>query len=345
MVRSIYFICDHTNCVTLALDNPQERGTDLSNFIRTADYIFIGIFVVEMCLKISAYGFVKEDNSYLSDAWNVMDFVIVMTGLLSLLMEILETPTENVNALRAFRVLRPLRTITQFPGLRVLVNAVLESLTLLGNTVIIMGFFFLVFGIAALSLFKGALKYRCYTMANGTYTIDPGDVDPPRFCSEVGRQCASGYECLKLGENPHSGVVSFDDIGYSILNLFVFVTLEGWSDAMYYLADVSGQVMSILFFLPVIGLGSFILINLTLAVILSSFRQSKERQYKVIESKLKLSKRRTELQQLRRNILKMSSSSRDSFDSPVNNAQSKWDNVRLKIKTAAILQKGWTEKE
>ena len=102
--------------------------------------------------------------------------------------------------------------------------------------------------------------------------------------------------------------------------------------------------MSILFFLPVIGLGSFILINLTLAVILSSFRQSKERQYKVIESKLKLNKRRTELQQLRRNLLKMSST-RDGLDSPVNDGQSKWDAVRLKIKQHKYFQKEHLAKE
>jgi hypothetical protein len=324
------------NCITLALDNPQDRGSELSSFIKLADYVFIVIFVVEMVLKITAYGFVKEENSYLSDAWNVMDFVIVMTGLFSILLEILEAPSSNVSAFRAFRVLRPLRTITQFPGLRVLVNAVLESLTLLGNTVVIMGFFFLVFGIAALSLFKGVLKYRCFTIINGTYTIDPLDIDPARFCSDTARQCREGYECLKLGKNPHAGVVSFDDIGLSIMNLFVFVTLEGWSDAMYYLADTSGHVLSILFFLPVIGLGSFILINLTLAVILSSFRQSKERQYKVIESKIKLHKRRTELQQVRRSLLKMSSNN-DDFDAEQKNPTSKWNSVRIKIKTAQAL--------
>ena len=334
----IAIIC---NCITLALDNPQNTGTELAKFIAVIDYVFIGIFVIEMGLKITALGFVKEDNSYLSDPWNVLDFIIVMTGLLAILLEILESPTSNVSAFRAFRVLRPLRTITQFPGLRVLVNAVLESLTLLGNTIVIMFFFFIVMGIAGLQMFKGMLHYRCFTMVNGTYVMDPRDVDPARFCSDLERECNPGYECLKLGTNPQNDVVSFDHIGASIMNLFVFVTLEGWSDVMYYLSDTVGPAMALFFFLPLIFIGSFILINLTLAVILSSFRQSKERQYKVIESKLKLNKRRSELQQVRRSLLKMSSGKEnpDSF-SPQRDPESKWNSVRIKIKTAQALSQG-----
>ena len=79
--RFILF-ADHTELCHASLRQPAERGTDLSNFIRTADYIFIGIFVVEMCLKISVW-LCEGRQLYLSDAWNVMDFVIVMTGLLS----------------------------------------------------------------------------------------------------------------------------------------------------------------------------------------------------------------------------------------------------------------------
>ena len=103
-------------------------------------------------------------------------------------------------------------------------------------------------GIAGLQMFKGMLHYRCFTMVNGTYVMDPRDVDPARFCSDLERECNPGYECLKLGTNPQNDVVSFDHIGASIMNLFVFVTLEGWSDVMYYLSDTVGPAMAPFFY-------------------------------------------------------------------------------------------------
>ena len=317
------------NCITLALDDPLSKGTPLSNFIVIADYVFMALFVIEMIIKILALGFVKEEAAYLSDPWNVVDFVIICTGLLTIILPLIGEESGNANSLRAFRVLRPLRTITQFPGLRVLVNAVLESLTLLGNTMIVMAFFFLVFGIAGLSLFKGALKYRCFNATATVPTMDPRDVEPLRLCGENARNCNAGYECLKLGENPNSGMVNFDDIITTTLNMFIFVTLEGWSDTMFLLSDASGELV-IFYYVLMIMIGAFILINLTLAVILSSFRQSKDRQHSQRLAKEKYEARRRTLMSERRALLNIGT---EGEHVPVKS--SKWGKVK-----SAVIMKG-----
>ena len=41
---------------------------------------FLGIFTVETALKILALGFVLHRGSYLRNAWNIMDFIVVVTG-------------------------------------------------------------------------------------------------------------------------------------------------------------------------------------------------------------------------------------------------------------------------
>lgn len=41
---------------------------------------FIGIFCFEAGIKILALGFVLHKGSYLRNGWNVMDFVVVLTG-------------------------------------------------------------------------------------------------------------------------------------------------------------------------------------------------------------------------------------------------------------------------
>ena len=59
------------NSIVLAVENPTaEKNT----FLETLDYIFLGIFSVEMTLKIIAMGFVMRPHSYLRDPWNIVSF-------------------------------------------------------------------------------------------------------------------------------------------------------------------------------------------------------------------------------------------------------------------------------
>jgi len=41
---------------------------------------FLGIFCVEALFKVVALGFVMHKGSYLRNVWNMMDFVVVVTG-------------------------------------------------------------------------------------------------------------------------------------------------------------------------------------------------------------------------------------------------------------------------
>jgi len=45
------------------------------------------MYTFEMILKIIAMGFFMETNSYLRDTWNILDFIVVMCGWLSILVE------------------------------------------------------------------------------------------------------------------------------------------------------------------------------------------------------------------------------------------------------------------
>lgn len=78
-----------------------------------------------MLLKISGLGFALNKNSYLRDPWNILDFVIVVSGYATFFISSSSSDTggssTNISALRSFRVLRPLRTISGVEGLRVIV--------------------------------------------------------------------------------------------------------------------------------------------------------------------------------------------------------------------------------
>ena len=95
------------------------------------------IFTVEMFMKIVALGFVVGRLTYLRDHWNVLDFIIVTTSWLPILLSLLDIEIGgNMQAIRAFRLLRPLRAINRFPALRKLVVAIFLAVPQLGNLLV-----------------------------------------------------------------------------------------------------------------------------------------------------------------------------------------------------------------
>ncbi|KAK6980044.1 voltage-dependent calcium channel type A subunit alpha-1, partial [Biomphalaria glabrata] len=70
------------NCIVLALDEQlaNKDKTWLGLRLEGTEVYFLGIFCVEAFLKIIALGFCLHKGSYLRNIWNIMDFVVVVTG-------------------------------------------------------------------------------------------------------------------------------------------------------------------------------------------------------------------------------------------------------------------------
>ena len=102
------------NCITLA-------GSDTTKEETQAEYniglVFNVIYTIEMVLRISSLGFILNQGSYLRSTWNQLDFICVVTAL----MEYIGTGGGSLGALRAFRVLRPLRFVNNIQGLKSIV--------------------------------------------------------------------------------------------------------------------------------------------------------------------------------------------------------------------------------
>lgn len=156
-------------------------------------------------------------GAYIRDPWNILDFVIVISGYITI---IFQNGNFNINVLRSFRVLRPLRTVSRLEGLRILISAILAALPLLLNTIWILLFFFLLFAIAGLQLFQGALRNRC--VLDGTDSTVHSDTE--LLCGGA-TSCPSGYYCKSGMHNPEGGVNNFDNIFNSLITIFQCVTL------------------------------------------------------------------------------------------------------------------------
>jgi hypothetical protein len=128
------------NSIFLAMQDP--TASEQAPFLNIGDYVFQALYTTEMLLKICSRGFIFNKGSYLRNYWNILDFVIVVSGFASYL----GTGT-NLNALRSFRVLRPLRSISVIEGLRVIVSAMMLSLALLRDAIIVLLFFYSIMSI------------------------------------------------------------------------------------------------------------------------------------------------------------------------------------------------------
>ncbi|GCC21126.1 hypothetical protein chiPu_0019593 [Chiloscyllium punctatum] len=100
------------NCVVLALEQHLPNGdkTPMAKSLEQTEPYFIGIFCFEAGIKIVALGFVFHKGSYLRNGWNVMDFIVVLSGLLAT-----AATHFNLRTLRAVRVLRPLKLVSGIP--------------------------------------------------------------------------------------------------------------------------------------------------------------------------------------------------------------------------------------
>ena len=150
-------VCILVNSVLLASRN--FRGNVIPNFdsewndfIDTADTVFTFVYLFECVAKISLMGFAFHENAYIKDPWNKLDFTVVIISLLNFM------PGLNpgfLKALRAARVLRPLKSISRLAAMRVLMHTIVASISGLFNVCIFISFVFSIFAILGLNIFNG----------------------------------------------------------------------------------------------------------------------------------------------------------------------------------------------
>jgi voltage-gated sodium channel len=106
------------NAVTLGLGT-YDFSSGVDSLLLTLDDVFLGIFVVELAIRIAAFG--RRPQDFFRDGWNVFDFVVIGLAFLPGL-------RENATLLRLARLLRVVRLVTVMPDLRILVRAMARSI-------------------------------------------------------------------------------------------------------------------------------------------------------------------------------------------------------------------------
>jgi voltage-gated sodium channel len=203
------------------------------------DVLILGVFVAEVLIKMGAHG--RQPWRYFLDPWNVFDFAIVAVCFMPF-------DAQGVAVLRLARLLRVLKLVRALPKLQILVSALLKSIPSMGYVSLLLFMLFYVYAVAATMFF--------------------GDNDP----------------------------IHFGRLELSMVSLFRAVTLEDWTDLMYIqmygcadygygdrmalcTASMARPLLSVAFFISFILLGTMVILNLFVGVIMSGMDEA-QREHK-----------------------------------------------------------------
>ncbi|VEN47974.1 unnamed protein product [Callosobruchus maculatus] len=273
------------NCIVLALEEhlPYHDKTVLAQKLERTEVYFLGIFCVEASLKILALGFVLHRGSYLRNIWNIMDFFVVLTGFLTMFPQ--DIIAVDLRTLRAIRVLRPLKLVSGIPSLQVVLKSIIKAMAPLLQIGLLVLFAIVIFAIIGLEFYSGALHRTCYSLYDIDEIVKEGDEEVPcntdnetQAKAQGSNWCRDGNSvCLERWQGPNNGITSFDNIGFAMLTVFQCITMEGWTAILYWMNDAIGNFFNWMYFVPLIVLGSFFMLNLVLGVLSGEFAKEREK--------------------------------------------------------------------
>ncbi|XP_067871288.1 sodium channel, voltage gated, type V-like, alpha b [Heterodontus francisci] len=281
-----------TNCVFMTMSDPAP-------WTKNVEYTFTGIYTFESMIKILARGFCIDGFTFLRDPWNWLDFSVIVMAYVTEFVQL-----GNVSALRTFRVLRTLKTISVIPGLKTIVGALIQSVKKLADVMILTVFCLSVFALIGLQLFMGNLRQKCVRdwrmfgeirlNESGNYTWPWNETYEQFVNNKVNHyyvegkkdallcgnntdagKCPPSFVCLKAGSNPDYNYTSFDNFGWAFLSLFRLMTQDFWENLYHQILRSAGKAY-MLFFVVVIFLGSFYLVNLILAVVAMAYDEQNQ---------------------------------------------------------------------
>ncbi|XP_062604338.1 sodium channel protein type 4 subunit alpha B-like isoform X1 [Saccostrea cucullata] len=262
------------------------------------EYVFTGVYTMEALIKISARGFIINTFTYLRDPWNWLDFAVISLAYVTMGVDL-----GNLSALRTFRVLRALKTVAVIPGLKTIVGALLEAVRRLRDVMILTVFMLSIFALVGMQLYMGTLRQKCVTFANFTYdnstegnetawSYDDAWIEyamnPAHWYTPDGTEylicgnasgaghCPPNYVCINnTHTNPNFNFTHFDNFGTALLCTFRLMTQDFWEN-LYQITLRAEGPYHCAYFIIVILLGSFYLVNLILAIVAMSYDETQK---------------------------------------------------------------------
>lgn len=223
-------VCIMANTVSLLIEY-EGMSQSLSNALSVTEYLFGGIFLFEMVLRIVA---LRGLRGYLSSTERVFDMIVVICTSINMVLNNVNTSGySGLNSASSLRTLRVSRLMMKYEGTRKLLESIVKSSRGVVDVVVFMLLFQVVNSIIGMQLFGGGHLH--------------GEDETPRWNFDTfgrsfltllqvitGDQWSSiAYDAVDAS-NPHWFMVPFLVINfvvgqYVLLNLFIAVILENFS--------------------------------------------------------------------------------------------------------------------
>uniref|UniRef100_A0A8C7M5T3 Sodium channel protein n=1 Tax=Oncorhynchus kisutch TaxID=8019 RepID=A0A8C7M5T3_ONCKI len=297
-----------SNCAFMTMSVPPAWS-------KTVGYVFTGIYTFEATIKVLSSGFCVGDFTYLRDPWNWLDFILISMTYLTEFVDLGNVPVFRMfrvlRALKLITVIPGLKTIvgTLIMSVKKLADVMIITVfclavfamiglqmfmgilkqkcvhwppgewhfnsTYMGNITMANGFND-VMGYNDMNTGNSTWDFKAYINDKANHYFLPGMLDP-LLCGNVSDAgiCPEGYTCMKAGGNPNYGYTSYDNFGWAYLALIQLMTQDFWENLLQLTLRSAGKTYMI-FFVVVIFLCSFYLINLILAVVAIAHAEQNE---------------------------------------------------------------------
>lgn len=225
------------SAVVIGLETDARMMASYGDILRSIDRIILAIFTFEIFVKLTAAG--KKPQTYFKDPWNVFDFVIVALCYLPI-------HAQFVVVMRLIRVMRVMRLITALPRLQLIVGALLKSIPSIGYIGILLGLHFYIFAVVGVFLFAENDPFRFGSLPKALLTLF---------------QIATMENWVEL---MHTNMYGCDKFGY-LDSLAVLCT-----------SPKASPIVAPGFFIGFIILGTMIILNLFIGVIMKGMDEMED---------------------------------------------------------------------
>jgi len=233
-----------SNGVLLIIQTSLLEKTNEPQLIYTGavSYAFISIYTLEMILKMIGFGFKK----YFGSAWNWLDFIITLLGIVSLVLSHLDIPINYIMILRPLRLLRLFKVKKRF---RDVFGTFIILLPRLNAALIILALVGYFFGVVGFEIFGNLVLQNCCKDT----TVAP-------YYANEGNGTGIGYYYLN----------NFNTLPNAYVTLFELMVVNNWFIIMEAYASVTGTDWSRVFFM-VYYLFTMVVVTIIVTFILEAF--------------------------------------------------------------------------
>ncbi|KAM6178332.1 sodium channel protein type 7 subunit alpha [Rhynchocyon petersi] len=281
--RLLILISVLTDCIFMTM-------TDVAYWRPILEDTLLGIYTIEILVKLIARGMWAGPFSFVGDPWNWLDFSVTLFEFITRY-----SLPGFASILNIVRTLRILKIIPLNQGMKSLVGILNRCVKKLAGVIMLTLLFLGIFSLIGMGLFMGNLKHKClwwpqenenetlHNRTENTYNIPEVEnfyyLVGERYALLCGNrtdasQCPEGYMCVKTGGNPDFGYTNFDNFGWALLALFRLMT-QDYPEALYHqILYASGKVYMI-FFVVVSFWFAFYMASLFLSILAMAYEEEK----------------------------------------------------------------------